>query len=343
MKSLDVNVRGIKLVFFVLSVLLVVVCVSTGWSSVTTNWAIQSVDEYGDGDHPDILTNDKVTVEGILLNRPDYMLDSTARYDAGWIGGMWQIFIQGELPGDHAGTAIWMGQNYVYAYGTGMYTDLEWRGELHRMSNDPNTAYTIQPGDKIRVTGLLKYYGGKTNINERHDTDPDNDVEIELIEANAGLPLPEVVELSELRELNGDYIFDDTRMSGCEYYQGRLVRVNDVTITNCNDFGPGFKWLVIEDDTGRQFNVRLGRGPGFSEYSCPTGEIDVIGIMNQEGSGTAGYEIWVMNYDGNGDVLTDFGDFKNSLKGDINYDGIVDIHDFAALADNWLDERQEGY
>jgi len=123
-----------------------------------THWNIQSVDADGYGTHPDLLTSNKIMVEGIVLNRPDYMLNSKPDYDNGDLGGSWQIYIQGDI-NDHAGTTVWMGQNYDNVWGgSGMYPDPNWTYELYKLTHDPCTAYEIRPGDKVRVTGLLKFY-----------------------------------------------------------------------------------------------------------------------------------------------------------------------------------------
>jgi len=317
------------------------------WADTHRN--VQAVDADGYGTHPDLQTTNKVTVEGVVLNRPDYMLDSTPAYDNGEAGGMWQIFIQGDVYDDHAGTVVWMAQNYDNLWGgTGMYNDPCWTYELYRLSHDPGTAFAIQPGDKVKVTGLLKFYAGKTNINERHNTDSNNDVTIELVEANVGIPQPEVVALSELKDGSDSFIFDPCRLAGCEYYQGRLIRINDVSIVSCANWGPDdpgdFQTLTIQDTTGRTFPLKLGLGPGFSQFSCPSGEIDVIGILDQESSSDpkVGYRIWVTNYDGNGSVLTDFGLPQNHLPGDVNLDGTVDLLDFTEFANHWLAEHPEG-
>jgi hypothetical protein len=321
-------------------------------ASAETHWNIQAVDANGYGSHPDLKTSNKITVEGFVLNRADYMLDSTPDYDnpEGDVGAQWQIYIQGDM-NDHAGTAVWMGQNYDNVWGgSGMYEDPNWTYELYRLGNDPCTAYQIRPGDKIRVTGLLKFYSGKTNINERHNTNPDNDVKIELIESNVGLPQPELVALGDLVYESNEPIFDATRLTGCEYYQARLIRINDVNIVDCGNWGPDdpgeFQTLTIRDSTGRTFPLKLGIGPGFTDFECPSGQFDVIGILDQESSDMwvckDGYRLWVVNYDGNGKVLTDFGFPKNRLPGDINLDGKVDFYDLCEFANNWLEEHPEG-
>jgi hypothetical protein len=88
--------------------------------------------------------------------------------------------------------------------------------------------------------------------------------------------------------------------------------------------------------------VKLGIGDGFTRYACPTGQISIIAIFDQEASGYTvckdGYRLWVPDYDGNGLVLTDRGHKRGNLPGDINTDYIVDFYDFAELAENWLQQ-----
>ncbi len=282
-------------------------------------------------------TTEKVTLEGIILNNPEEMLDS--RSGAPSVrGGQWQIFFQSDDAEDHAGTCIWFGQDYV-GVGTGTYSEQEYQSEVYRINHDPNTAYMFRAGDKVKVTGAYKFYKGKMNINEIHQVDPKYDFDIELIEPRVGMPLPDVAALSELKDASDKYIFDAARDSGCEYYQGCIVRINNVTVVNPENWGPD-NTITITDDTGRTFPVILGHGYGITAYECPTGNIDIIGIMDQEATNyavcTDGYRLYLCNYDGNGQVLTDFGKFKNHIDGDIDMDGDVDLADFGRLAENWL-------
>jgi len=312
--------------------------------SAETNWNLQAVNSSGVGTSSWISSSDKVTVEGYILNRPAYLLDGTPNYNTILynVGGQWQIFIQGG-DGDHAGTAVWMGQNYQnlpYAGGVGRYTNEEWVAELSRLEHDQRTGHRFMPGDKVRVTGLTKFYAGKTNINERHDTAPENDVIIELVELGAGLPAPEVITLDMVKDSDDNFIFDQTRQTGCEYYQSRLVRINDVNFVNPELWTSGAT-LTIKDGTGRTFPVRLGIGPGITAGSNNlSSQFDIIAIMDQEdGSSpnTAGYRLWVANYDGNGQVLTDGCDLSGVFAaGDINKDCTVNFADFAILAADWL-------
>lgn len=296
---------------------------------------LQAVDGYGVGTY---IATDKVTVTGIVLNNPEEMLDPT--YIETGMGGQYQFYVQGE-GSDHAGTAVYMAGRYVYQ-GGGYYTEEQWSSELWRMNHDPNTGYTFQAGDRVQITGWYMFYKGKTNINEKHKSDPFYDVNVVLVTPAAGLPEPETITLDLVKDGNNQFIFDQTRATGCEYYQARLVRVDDVNITDPNNWIANGT-VTIADNTGRTFPVKLGIGDGFSRYACPTGQISVIAIFDQEASSTTictdGYRLWVTNYDGNGLVLTDRGHKRGNLPGDINSDYMVDFFDFAELANNWLIQR----
>ena len=311
-----------------------------------THKNLQAVDSTGMGTHPDITTPNKVTVEGIILNRPEYMVNGTPNYNqiAGNIGGEWQIYIQGDTskdPNDHAGTAVWMGQNYQNRNGTGRYTNQEWVAEIDRLNYDPATVHRFMPGDKVKVTGLLKFYGGKTNMNERHNTAPANDLTIELITLGAGLPKPEVITLDQVKDGSDVFIFDPNRVTGCEKYQARLVRINDVSFVDDSGWAPNAE-LTITDGT-RTFPVKLGIGPGITPGSNNlSSPFDIIAIFDQEDSVStdgfkAGYRLWVTNYDGNGAVLADGCDLHGIFSpADFNRDCRVNLSDFAIFAQDWL-------
>jgi len=298
-----------------------------------THTELQAVNADGYGTYT---ATDKVIISGIVLNTPEQMLNPTP--GAGYMGGQWQTYIQGEGD-DHAGTAVWLGQYYSKVSSSDDYTDEELLDEMCRINTDPSTGYIFNAGDKVQVTGWYKFYGGKTNINEKHMKEPFWDFEIELVKPAVGLPQPEVITLDQVKDENDDYIFDSSRLTGCEYYQAQLVRVEDVNVVDPENWGPG-NTITITDSNGLTFPVLLGIGNGFTRYDCPTGQIDVIGILDQEAPGCAvcdyGYRIWVTNYDGNGLVLTGRGHKRGNLPGDINTDFKVDFIDFAEFAENWL-------
>jgi hypothetical protein len=278
---------------------------------------------------------DMVVLEGILLHNPADMLDPTpddSITDTFDLGGQWQIFFQGEGD-DHAGTAVFLGQlynNLPWVAPDGGYLNEEFIAELSRLN-----AARFSPGDRIRVTGYYLSYKGKLNINEQHNNNPDHDFTIELLERGFGLPRPEVVTLDDLKDADDQFIFDHDRQAGGEYYQSRLVKIEDVFFADANDWGPHGE-LVITDGT-KTFPVKLGRGNGIYAGSNNLYEtFDVIGIMDQESTDiTGGYRLYVMNYDGNGSVLAAREHRRADMPGDIDLDGVVDIDDFIEIIEDW--------
>jgi len=309
------------------------VCAADATIAEVTHRQLQAVNANGVGIYS---ATDKVVFEGIVLNSPEEMLNPAP--GAGFMGGQWQVYIQGEGD-DHAGTAVWLGQYYSKVTSSDDYTDTELLDELFRINTDPNTGYVFTPGDRVRVTGWYKFYKGKINCNEQHDKNPFKDFTIELVKPAVGLPVAEAVTLDQLKDPGNQFMFDANRLTGPEYYQGCLVRLDNVTIVDPENWGLN-KTITVTDGQGRTFPVLLGIGDGFSRYACPTGLIDVIGIMDQESTSynvcKDGYRVWVTNYDGNGLVLTHRGYKRGNLPGDINGDFKVDIIDFAELAGNWM-------
>lgn len=293
----------------------------------------QAVNEKGEQTYK---ATDKVILEGISLNNPADMLDPTpddSITEPFNLGGQWQIFFQGEGD-DHAGTAVFLGQlynNLPWIDPDGGYSNAEFVAELSRLN-----AAKFSPGDRIRVTGYYLSYKGKLNINEQHNKNPDHDFTIELVEHGVGLPRPEVVTFDDLKDSGDDFIFDPNRQSGCEYYQGRLVKIEGVWFVDATGWGPNAQLVVTNGQ--KTFPVKLGRGNGIYAGSNNLDEpFDVIGIMDQESTNLkSGYRLYVMNYDGNGFVLASREHRLADKPGDNNLDGIVDFVDFARLAEDWL-------
>jgi hypothetical protein len=278
---------------------------------------------------------DMVVLEGILLHNPADMLDPTPDdtiTETFNLGGQWQIFFQGEED-DHAGTAVFLGQlynNLPWVSPDGGYSNEEFISELSRLN-----AAQFSTGDRIRVTGYYLSYNGKLNINEQHNSNPDHDFTIELLERGVGLPRPEVITLDDLKNSDDEFIFDSNRRSGCEYYQSRLVKIEDVYFADANDWGINGELLIT--DGSKSFPVKLGRGNGIYAGSNNLNEtFDVIGIMDQESPDlTSGYRLYVMNYDGNGSVLAAREHRRADKPGDIDLDGTVDIDDFIRMIEDW--------
>jgi len=269
-------------------------------------------------------------IRGVLLNRPEDLLDPTPQFlpwdsgaNVGRLGGQWQIFIQAVDPEDRGGTACWMGQNYgnlSWLRNSDLsYTNRAWVAELLRLGHDPETGHQFQPGDLVEITvNQSLFYGGKRNINEGHSIDPQYDFSIALITPNYGLPAPALVPLAELvrpddgNPATSEEIFDPSRETGCERWQGMRIRipnlllVSDPQLTNSlgarfygtNGWNPTAPWgqrlCTATDGTGRYFTLRH---PRYHLGPVPSGVFDAIGILNQESGsgvqGTNGYELIV--------------------------------------------------
>lgn len=266
----------------------------------------------------------KVVLEGVLLHQPGDMLDPTpndgitASYS---LAAQWQFFFQGEGD-DHAGTAVFMGQlynNMPWVSPTGGYSDDQWIAEMARLN-----ATQFAPGDRIRVTGYFLSYKGKCNVNEQHNNNPDYDFTIELLERGIGLPTPEVVSLAELKDDQDRFVFDPERLVGGEYYQGRLIKIEDVNVVDPNAWAPDGE-LVVTDGV-KTLAVKLGRGNGIypGSYNL-TRPCAVIGILDQDSTSLRdGYRLWVVNYDGNGQVLAAYEHRMADLRRDGDPDPIFE-------------------
>lgn len=252
------------------------------------------------------------TLQGVLLCHPDEMLDATPNFAANpaGMGGEWQIIFQAVAPGDRGGTTCWMGQNYGSLAWVGddlSYTNEAWVREILRLNHDPSTGRPFRAGDLIEITARQAlFYGGKRNINEGHDLDPEWNFDIRLITPDYGLPAPEVITLADVMHVGGEAtnraswlpIFDPTRATGGEHYQGMRVRINNLTLVTTNGWNPTNTWAnrlcTVTDGLGRFFSLRH---PRYSLGPVPAIPFDAIGIFTQESGsgsqGTNGYELFI--------------------------------------------------
>lgn len=293
----------------------IVVLALTAAARGETHWNLQSVKSDGtsawNGSFP-------ITLTGVLLCDPDEMLDATPNFlpwndgaNAGRIGGEWQITFQAVEPGDRGGTTCWMGQNYANRVpphdDVFSYSNPAWVAEINRLSHDPQTGRRFRTGDLVRLTAQRAlFYGGKRNVNEAHDVSPAADFTFELITPDYGLPTPEVITLADVMRPGGDpaepaswlAIFDATRATGGEHWQGMRVRINDLSLVTTNGWNPTNLWsarlCTVTDGAGRFFNLRH---PRYSLGPAPANRFDAIGIFTQESGsgvlGTNGYELFV--------------------------------------------------
>ncbi|MCL4788428.1 MAG: hypothetical protein KJ070_16815 [Verrucomicrobia bacterium] len=258
------------------------------------------------------------TIRGVLLCNTDEMLDSTPNFIPysgpavyGKMGAEWQVTFQAVDPGDRGGTTCWMGQNYgnqPWIHTSDFsYTNEAWVAEILRLNFDQSNLHQFRAGDLVEMTvRQALFYGGKRNINEGHDIDPAYNFDIRLVTANYGLPAPEIITLADVMNVGGVAtnsstwlpIFDQTRATGGEHYQGMRVRLNNLSLVTTNGWNPTNTWgnrlCTVTDGAGRFFTLRH---PRYTLGAAPTTQFDAIGIFNQESGsgsqGTNGYELFV--------------------------------------------------
>src|SRR3990172_7559274 len=100
-------------------------------------------------------------------------------------------------------------------------------------------------------------------------------------------PRPELVGLDELKDAADAFIFDQTRATGGEHYQSRLIKIEGVHFVDADGWGPNAE-LAITDGV-KTLPLKLGRGNGiYAGSNNLTEPFDVIGIMDQENTNLKG-------------------------------------------------------
>lgn len=273
---------------------------SLATTNILTHAELQAVNP--DGTSPFVVgASCPFLLRGILLNDPADMLstDYVPGAEGRGAGAQYQVFLQGLAP-DRGGTVLYMSEGT-----TGdSYTEEEWASELARVTTDPDTGRAFRPGDYVEVTAnWAMYRGGKLNVNEAHDKSPAMDFHVRLLTPAAGFPPAEPITLADLVDDGGVQIFDPTRATGGEHWQGMRVRLDavrlatDEAVATWNHEHPeNLAWrdrlVPCTDASGRPFNLRL---PRYSLGPAPATNrwFSATGILNQENSNTAGYELFV--------------------------------------------------
>ena len=303
----------------------------------------------GKGTYPDTGTF-PIKMQGILLNNPADMLNSTANFNSipFNLGGQWQVFVQSTVAGDRGGVAVFAAQNYgnvppaltidpppgpgqppiFIPEPTQSFSNTEWQSQVARLNVDQATGHVFQPGDLVEVRAQTgQFFGGKTNVNSAHSTDASLAFELVLLQPAAGLPDPKPLTLSSIWDnAKNQVLFDPARLTGGELYQGELVNLLNVHLA------PGATWennklATVLDDSGHSFSLHLGLNSDFISQGKTNGKFDVVGIFNQEtpsgGPYTGNYELWAMDPS------------QIRLVGDANGDQQVNGGDYIAWADHF--------
>lgn len=312
-------------------------------TNILTHAELQAVNP--DGTSPFVVGDScPFLLRGILLNDPADMLstDYVPGAEGRGNGAQYQVFLQGLSP-DRGGTVLYMSE------GTSgeSYTEEEWTSELARVTTDPDTGHLFRPGDYVEITAnWAMYRGGKLNVNEAHDKSPAMDFQVRLITPGAGFPPAEPITLADLVDADGVQIFDSTRGTGGEHWQGMRVRLDAVRLANDDavavwnhEHPETLAWrdrlVPCTDAAGRTFNLRL---PRYSLGPAPATNrwFSATGILNQENSNTAGYELFVQEIGPILDLSFDETDGTSAITYSADYAGYrLQVSDDSGA--NWTD------
>ncbi|MGD9782037.1 MAG: hypothetical protein AB7V14_07780 [Kiritimatiellia bacterium] len=264
-------------------------------TAVMTHAELQSVDSTGYTAWVESPTSFPFAIRGVILNDPEEMLDPAFNPAATTppTGGQFQLFIQTIEADDRGGTALYMAQRSVLG---DHYGEAAWSNEMRRVMYDA-AGRKFRKGDLVEVTARKAvFYNGKRNVNEAHRTTVSNDFDVVLVQANAGLPQAEAIALTKLKNPDDSAIFDETRETGGEHWQGMRVRIDGIRLADTNGWGQAAwsnRTCIAVDATGRTLALRmpltdLGEPKSTSTY------FSAVGILNQESTNWIGhYELFV--------------------------------------------------
>ncbi len=304
-------------------------------------------------------------VRGVLLSDPGSIFDNSPDFvPVNWpmtafqFGGRQQPYVQSVDPNDVGGAAMFLAQSLGNHPANQddffSYSDQEWLTELARVNFDPNSGHAFQAGDLVEVRARIGlHFSGKFNINEAHDNALTNDFDVILLQAGFGLPTAQTILLSDVKDADDLDIFDPTRTTGGERYQSQRVLLRAVSIVDPQNWGR--EQIVLVTDGVRTLPVVLGTDPDFDLLPAPVGDLDIIGIFDQEASpspfgGLNGYRLIATSpaditpadiclTDINADLRTDLVDAEQLFSdlgasggpADLDGSGVVDLADVAIL------------
>lgn len=256
-----------------------------------------------------------VQMIGLVINNPWDMLD----YSLSATQPQWQVFFQSvnpyDFPGlisnpdeyaeDFGGTAMYMRKNHPWDPNI-FYTDDQWLAEMQRLNypeyqGNPVTE-PLRRGDLILVQAKAPglFFRGKRNINEQHQVDPAYDFYITILARDVPLSAANIT-LADLKNPDDTFIFDQTRQTGCEHYQGSLVHLEDLLLVDPENWALDGTVTVKQTVGGNEltFPLKLGIDPALEAINASllaTTPFSLTAILDQEDPSspyTDNYRLWL--------------------------------------------------
>lgn len=128
-----------------------------------------------------------------------------------------------------------------------------------------DSTYDAQPGDSIEVIGEIGQYNGLMQVEINS---------LSVLKTGNDKIVPTKLRLAEFI---GDF-------DASEYYEGSLVQVDGLTMSDASAWGSSSQNFIVSDDAGTtELTMRIGENMGIWEQypSAPTDPLNVIGILGQ--------------------------------------------------------------
>lgn len=252
---------------------------------------------------------------GVVINNPWDMLDFSV--DAA--KPQWQTYIQAAQAGtyggytvqagDFGGTALYMGMYRPWGKPPAsiIYDSAAWTAEMERLNGAAGAGEAVlQQGDVILVQASAPglFYNGKYNINEQHSGDTSKDFSITVLQRGVSLDsYAAAITLADLKDASDQYLFDATRVTGTEHYQGSLVHLDGLLLADPANWGLDHTVTVRQGDL--TFALKLGIDPDLSLVNASllaSTPFSLTAILDQEDGSTPdspgyddGYRLWLTN------------------------------------------------
>lgn len=272
----------------------------------------QAIDANGDSTWT---ATDTIVMTGVVINNASDMLDYSSASPE------WQVYFQATEEAkteyeDFGGTAMYLRRVVPWAGGD-LFPETAsptWAEQMNLLNYPVYTvtgeAVTepLRRGDLIQVTANAPgmFYNGKKNVNTMHkgpassyesgESYADFLFSIVILQRDVELTASEI-DLSVLKDVNNDFVFDSTRATGCEHYQGSLVHLENLLLDDPGNWA--LDGTVTVSQGGLTFPMKLGIDADLLSIDSnllATTPFGVTAILDQESSDLmAGYRLWLTN------------------------------------------------